>query len=42
MLPAFFLTINDWITGATALAALGCFLWGVVSVLLSPCHRVCL
>ena len=25
-------------TGATALAALGCFLWGMVSVLFSPCH----
>ena len=25
-------------TGASALAALGCFLWGVVSVLFSPCH----
>jgi cytochrome c-type biogenesis protein len=38
MLTQFFLTINDWITGATYLAALGCFLWGMVSVLLSPCH----
>ena len=38
MLTNLFLTINDWITGATALAALGCFLWGMVSVLLSPCH----
>jgi cytochrome c-type biogenesis protein len=38
MLSQFFLTINDWITGATHLAALGCFLWGMVSVLLSPCH----
>ena len=25
-------------TGASALAALGCVLWGVVSVLFSPCH----
>ena len=25
-------------TGAAALAALGCFLWGIVSVLFSPCH----
>jgi cytochrome c-type biogenesis protein len=37
-LDAFFLTINEWMTGASALAALGCFLWGVVSVLFSPCH----
>jgi cytochrome c-type biogenesis protein len=38
MLTPLFLTINEWITGATYLAALGCFLWGMVSVLLSPCH----
>lgn len=38
MLMTLFLTINDWITGTTILAALGCFLWGMVSVLLSPCH----
>ncbi len=42
MLTHFFLTINDWITSATALAALGCFLWGMVSVLLSPCHLACI
>ena len=38
MLESFFLTINEWMTGATTLAALGCFLWGMVSVLFSPCH----
>jgi cytochrome c-type biogenesis protein len=38
MLESFFLTINNWMTGAPALAALGCFLWGMVSVLFSPCH----
>ena len=38
MLESFFLTINQWIMGATAPAALGCFLWGMVSVLFSPCH----
>jgi len=38
MLESFFLTINEWMTGATMLAALGCFLWGMVSVLFSPCH----
>ena len=32
------LTVNEWITGGSILAALGCFLWGVVSVALSPCH----
>ena len=38
VLESFFLTINHWMTGAPALAALGCFLWGMVSVLFSPCH----
>src|SRR5512139_207372 len=34
----FMLTVNTWITGGTVLAAAGCFLWGMVSVLFSPCH----
>lgn len=34
----FFLTINQWMVSGTALAAAGCFLWGMVSVLFSPCH----
>ncbi len=38
MLENIFLTINEWMTGATVYAALGCFLWGIVSVLFSPCH----
>ena len=38
MLESFFLTLNHWMTGAPVLAALGCFLWGMVSVLFSPCH----
>ena len=38
MLESFFLTLNHWMTGAVVLAALGCFLWGMVSVLFSPCH----
>jgi len=38
MLEPFFLTITQWISGGTALAAAGCFLWGMVSVLFSPCH----
>lgn len=33
-----FLTINKWMTGGSSIAALGCFLWGVISVLFSPCH----
>ena len=38
MLESFFVTVNQWIAGGTAVAAAGCFLWGVISVLLSPCH----
>ncbi len=34
----FLLTVNSWMVTGTALAALGCFLWGVISVALSPCH----
>lgn len=34
----FFLTINQWMSQAGVMAALGCFLWGMVSVLFSPCH----
>lgn len=32
------IAINSWIGGTFALAALGCFLWGMVSILFSPCH----
>lgn len=38
MLETFFLIVNEWIAGGTAIAALGCFVWGMVSVLFSPCH----
>jgi len=38
MLESFFVTVNEWMAGGTAIAAAGCFLWGVISVLLSPCH----
>ena len=37
MLEEVFLTINSWMSGGLAIAALGCFLWGAVSVLFSPC-----
>ena len=33
-----FLTINAWMGQGLLLGALGCFLWGMVSVLFSPCH----
>lgn len=32
------LTVNQWISSGSILAAVGCFVWGMVSVLLSPCH----
>jgi len=38
MLETFFLTVNEWIAGGTLIAALGCFLWGMISVAFSPCH----
>jgi cytochrome c-type biogenesis protein len=38
MLEAALTTINEWITAGTAVAPVGAFLWGMVSVLLSPCH----
>lgn len=38
MLEQFFLTINGWMGGGLFWAAAGCFLWGAVSVLFSPCH----
>ncbi len=38
MFDQFLLTVNQWMTGGLALAALGAFTWGMVSVLFSPCH----
>src|SRR4030042_1894436 len=38
MLESFFLTVSEWIAGGSYIAALGCFLWGMISVLFSPCH----
>jgi cytochrome c-type biogenesis protein len=38
MLDQLFVAINAWMTDSFAIAALGCFLWGLVSVLFSPCH----
>jgi cytochrome c-type biogenesis protein len=38
MIESFFLTVNQWMTGGASLALVGCFVWGVVSVLFSPCH----
>jgi len=33
-----FVTINSWMGQGLLLGGLGCFLWGMVSVLFSPCH----
>jgi cytochrome c-type biogenesis protein len=38
MLDALFITVNEWMIGGSFLAAAGCFLWGMISVLFSPCH----
>lgn len=38
MLDTFFVTVNQWISGGTYFAAIGCFVWGMISVLFSPCH----
>jgi cytochrome c-type biogenesis protein len=38
MLDSFLITVNEWMAGGAAIAGLGCLLWGVISVLFSPCH----
>lgn len=38
MLESALVAINEWLQTGTLAAGLGAFLWGVVSVLLSPCH----
>jgi len=38
MLESFFLQVNEWMAGGAVIAALGCFLWGMISVVFSPCH----
>jgi len=38
MLENAFVAINTWMLAETWMAGLGCFLWGMVSVLFSPCH----
>lgn len=34
----FFLTVNQWLTASFLLASVASFLWGMISVLFSPCH----
>ncbi len=38
MLASILLTVNQWMTQGILLGAVGCFLWGMISVLFSPCH----
>ena len=38
MFDQFLLTINAWMVRDFAWAVTGSFLWGIVSVLFSPCH----
>ena len=38
MFDQFLLAVNQWMTGGLAVAAMGAFAWGMVSVLFSPCH----
>lgn len=38
MLDTLFIQVNQWIVSGTAIAAFGCFVWGMISVLISPCH----
>jgi cytochrome c-type biogenesis protein len=38
LLESIFLTVNEWMVSGTAIAGLGCFAWGMISVLFSPCH----
>ena len=38
MLESVFLTVNAWMAGSSLVAALGCFAWGMISVVFSPCH----
>lgn len=38
MLDQLLIAVNQWMSAGTALALAGAFIWGMVSVLLSPCH----
>lgn len=42
MLEEILVAINSWMQAGTALAALGCLLWGVAGVIFSPCHWMAL
>ena len=38
LLERLFAEVNRWMTGTLVMALLGSFLWGMISVLFSPCH----
>jgi len=38
LLESIFLAVNEWMISGTAIAAIGCLAWGMISVLFSPCH----
>lgn len=38
MLDSFLIQVNAWITSGSWIAVLGALVWGMISVLLSPCH----
>jgi cytochrome c-type biogenesis protein len=38
MLDQFFFTVNSWMAAGTIVAAAGCLVWGMISVIFSPCH----
>jgi cytochrome c-type biogenesis protein len=38
MFDQFLIMVNQWMTGGLAVAAAGAFIWGLVSVMFSPCH----
>ncbi|MFO7971767.1 MAG: cytochrome c biogenesis protein CcdA [Desulfobacterales bacterium] len=38
MFDQFLITVNQWMAGGLAIASIGAFAWGMVSVMFSPCH----
>ena len=38
MLDSLFIQVNTWLTSGTWVAAMGAFAWGMIAVMLSPCH----
>jgi len=38
MVETLMLTVNEWMSSGSGFALIGCFAWGMISVMLSPCH----